>query len=224
MTDDFDNIRDVYNAVATEYALRYFDELEHKPLDRALLDRLVVDVGTRGPLCDMGCGPGQVARYLRSRGAEVVGIDLSPKMVAEASRRVRDVVFDVGNILALNVADGSWGGIAAFYSLIHLPPARLPAALRECRRALTPGGSLLAACHLGEGTVHMDDWWGRRVRFDARFFEPGELEDAVAHAGYDIVQAIVRDPIPDVEYQSRRVYVLARKPLESPTPRPGLAG
>ena len=63
-------IRDVqhsYDAVADEYGRRFFEELEHKPLDRRLLDRFVARVQGMGTACDMGCGPGHVARYLHDR-------------------------------------------------------------------------------------------------------------------------------------------------------------
>jgi hypothetical protein len=75
-----------YDKVAEEYVQRIFDELQHKPLDRELLDRLIVDVQGLGPICDLGCGPGHVARYLHERGADVVGVDLSPGMVEQARR------------------------------------------------------------------------------------------------------------------------------------------
>ena len=64
-----------YDQVAGEYADHYFHELNHKPFDRELLERFASRVGTLGPICDMGCGPGQIARYLRDSGAEVLGID-----------------------------------------------------------------------------------------------------------------------------------------------------
>jgi trans-aconitate methyltransferase len=50
---------------AREYAAHLYDELSHKPFDRERLDRLAARVGDLGPICDLGCGPGQVARYLR---------------------------------------------------------------------------------------------------------------------------------------------------------------
>jgi 2-polyprenyl-3-methyl-5-hydroxy-6-metoxy-1,4-benzoquinol methylase len=74
-----------YDAVANEYVRRISGELQHKPLDRALLERFGTVVRDRGPVCDLGCGPGHVARYLKERGVEVVGYDLAPKMV-EAAR------------------------------------------------------------------------------------------------------------------------------------------
>jgi 2-polyprenyl-3-methyl-5-hydroxy-6-metoxy-1,4-benzoquinol methylase len=55
--------------LADEYARRIFNELQHKPLDRELLDRFAARIVGRGEVCDMGCGPGQIARYLRDAGA-----------------------------------------------------------------------------------------------------------------------------------------------------------
>ncbi len=44
---------------------------------------------------------------------------------------------------ALPFEDGSFGGILAWYSLIHTPPADVPAVLAEFARVLRPGGGLL---------------------------------------------------------------------------------
>ncbi len=59
-----DECRTSYDRVADEYAKRIFGELEHKPFDRDVLDRLAALVGDSGTICDVGCGPGQVARHL----------------------------------------------------------------------------------------------------------------------------------------------------------------
>jgi trans-aconitate methyltransferase len=67
------SVRESYDRLAEEYARRLFDELQHKPLDRELLSRLAAEVRGRGEICDMGCGPGHVARYLRDAGSEPTG-------------------------------------------------------------------------------------------------------------------------------------------------------
>ncbi|MBM3218880.1 MAG: hypothetical protein FJZ38_09390 [Candidatus Rokubacteria bacterium] len=59
-----------YDAIADEYAQQYFDELDGKPFDRAWLDRFAESVKGRGRVCDLGCGPGQIARYLAARGVD----------------------------------------------------------------------------------------------------------------------------------------------------------
>jgi len=57
-----------YDRVAEKYAAAFFDELERKPFDRALLDRFAAAAAGRGRVCDVGCGPGHVGRYLAARG------------------------------------------------------------------------------------------------------------------------------------------------------------
>jgi SAM-dependent methyltransferase len=203
-----------YDAVAHVYAQRIFPELYFKPFDRDQLDQLVQRVGALGPICDLGCGPGQVARYLKDAGAAVLGVDLSTAMVAQAYALNPDIEFQVGDMRALsNFPDEAWGGIAAFYSLIHLAPADLPVALAELRRVLKPGGWFLAAGHLGSEVLHRDELWGIPVQLDFYHFLSGELAERFTEAGFTLIADRERDPYPpDVEYQSRRNYVLAQKP------------
>lgn len=201
-----------YDLVADEYVRRIFDELRHKPLDRQLLDRFAEGVRDMGPACDMGCGPGHVARYLHERGVEVCGVDLSPGMVERARRLTPDIDFRQGDMLALDVADEAWAGIAAFYSIIHIPRCDMARALGEFRRVLRPGGMLLLAFHIGEDSIHLDEWWGQRVSINFFFFQHEEIADDLRAAGFEIEQMIEREPYPDVEHQSRRAYIFARRP------------
>lgn len=83
-----------------------------------------------GPVCDLGCGPGHVARYLHDLGMEeIFGLDLSTGMVETARRLNPGIEFRQGNMLSLDAGDGSWGAIVAFYSIVHLPRGALPRAL-----------------------------------------------------------------------------------------------
>ncbi|MBS1792650.1 MAG: methyltransferase domain-containing protein [Acidobacteria bacterium] len=202
-----------YDLVAARYAAEFQNELAGKPFDRKMLDWLIEKTDPARTLCDLGCGPGQIARYLKDRGADACGIDISPAMVAEAGRLHPDILFQTGDMTALaGVADGAFGGIAAFYSIIHVPRARLGRAFSEILRALAPGGVMLAAFHLGDETVHRDEWWGQNVSLDFNFLRTAEIREKLETAGFVIEEAIERDPYPDVEYQSRRAYVFARKP------------
>jgi trans-aconitate methyltransferase len=107
------SIRESYDQLADEYARRLSSELQHKPLDRELLNRFAAEV-KQGEVCDMGCGPGHVARYLRDAGVKVFGLDLSPKMVEQARQLNPGILFREGNMAALDLADGALAGIAAF--------------------------------------------------------------------------------------------------------------
>jgi SAM-dependent methyltransferase len=201
-----------YDWVADEYVRRIADELRHKPLDRQLLERFAARVPDAGPVCDMGCGPGHVARYLHELGVQVCGIDLSPALVERASRLNPGVKFQQGDMLALDVRDKTWAGIAAFYSIIHVPRDDMARALGELFRVLRPGGILLLAFHIGDDTIHLDEWWDQKVCIDFFFFRSDEMAGYLRAAGFEIDEIVEREPYPEVEHPSRRAYIFARRP------------
>jgi len=212
MRQERDNCQASYDAVAHEYAARIYDELRHKPLDRELLDRFAARVRGSGRVCDLGCGPGQVARYLHSQGADVCGYDLSHQMVEMARQLNPCIEFHQGDMTSLSdVPDQSWSGIAAFYSIIHIAPELMSQTLRELWRVLRPNGLLLLSFHIGNDKIHLDEWWGQKVCVDFFFLDPTTLACQLDEAGFEVEETIQRDPYPDVEHQSRRAYVFARR-------------
>src|SRR5215469_5421521 len=215
MNDDVTrSIRGSYDQLADEYARRIFNELYYKPLDRELLDRFAAEVSSWGEVCDMGCGPGHVARYLRDAGTTVFGLDLSPKMLEQARQLNPDIPFREGNMLALDLDDGTLTGITAFYAIVHIPKESLPSAFREVDRVLKPGRLLLLAFHAGDEVLHEEELWGRSISMDFFLFQPSEIRQYLEAAGLVVEEIIEREPYaPEVEYQSRRAYIFARKPL-----------
>jgi SAM-dependent methyltransferase len=216
MNDDpTSTIRRSYDRIAAEYGRRIFDELRHKPLDRELLDRFAGQIRGRGDVCDMGCGPGQVARYLRAAGIPAFGLDLSPGMVEQARQLNPDIPFREGNMLSLDMADGKLAGIAAFYAIVNLPAESLPAAFREMHRVLRPEGLLLLAFHTGDEITHLDELWDQPVSMDFLLFQPAKVRFWLEAEGFAVEEIIEREPYPEVEYQSRRAYIFARKASSS---------
>ena len=70
------DIQNSYDTVAREYADEIYGELANKPFDREVLNRFADRAQGRGPVCDLGCGPGQIARYLRADYAPRAAIRL----------------------------------------------------------------------------------------------------------------------------------------------------
>ena len=85
-----------YDRVAMEYGERFKDEMDDKPFDRDCLNSLAPEVEDLGPICDLGCGPGQIARYLHRQGVKTLGEDLSTNMIAEAKRLNPEIHFHRG--------------------------------------------------------------------------------------------------------------------------------
>ena len=119
---------------------------------RAYLTLLAAGGVQRGDrVLDVGCGPGYFARMLAEAvGPEgsVVGIDAAPEMIDYAGRKARRLSncrFQLGTAQSLAFPDAALDVVVSSLMMHHLPEeGRLPA-VREMRRVLRPGGTLLLA-------------------------------------------------------------------------------
>lgn len=204
------DIRESYDSAAAAYAEHLSDELARKPLDRHLLNRFAEETRGRGPVADLGCGPGHVAAYLREQGVTVFGVDLSEQMVAVARTRTPDLDFRVEDMRNLSVSDATLAGIVLFYSIVHFDLAELPGVFREARRVLKDGGLALVAFHAGDYLVHRDELFGAPVSLDFRAHLPESVVEVLRSTGFAVMEEIHRDPYEGVEYASRRCYLVAR--------------
>ncbi|MET9529983.1 MULTISPECIES: class I SAM-dependent methyltransferase [unclassified Streptomyces] len=191
-------IRASYDTVAVAYEERVRDDLANSPYDRAMLAAFADQVRTDGggPVADVGCGPGRVTAHLDGLGAEAFGIDLSPGMVDVARRTYPGLRFEVGSMTALDLADGSLGGLVAWYSIIHLPPELLPSVFAGFHRVLAPGGRLLLAFKAGDELRHLDHGYGHDLSLDVHWLPPGRVAGWLADAGFDVRAQLVREPDP----------------------------
>src|SRR5947199_7057 len=78
------------------------------------------------------------------------------------------------------------------------------------------GGLLFLAFHIGLEVVHEENCWGHQVSLDLVLFGRKEVERYLGLVGFAIEDALEREPYaPEVEYQSRRAYIRARKPTRA---------
>jgi SAM-dependent methyltransferase len=208
-----EDTRASYDRVAARYAQEIASELERKPFDRAFLDAFGEAVRPLGRVAELGSGPGHVADYLSGRGVTMVALDLSEGMLLEARRLFPQVEAVQGDMLDLPFGDASLGGIVAFYSIIHFHDGQLALAFSEMARTLVHGGRVALAFHAGDQVVHRDEWWGAPISLDARFLATAHVTALLRDAGLEVTASTEREPYaPEVEYQSRRAYLVARLP------------
>ena len=211
--------RESYNAVAVTYAGLVRDELAARPLDRALLSafaELVTGVpsAAAGVVADIGCGPGRISAFLTGLGATTIGIDLSPAMIALATQTYPELSFAEGSMLALELPAHSVAGVVAWYSVIHVPDALLPAAFAEFRRVLVPGGYVLLGFQAGDEVTHRTEAAGHQVSLDFHRRMPDGVMALLEQAGFAPCARMLREPEPTGGFPESLAqgFVLARTP------------
>ncbi|WP_330481006.1 class I SAM-dependent methyltransferase [Streptomyces sp. NBC_00724] len=210
--------RTAYDTVAVDYERLLRDELNAKPLDRAMLAAFseLVQAPRIGPVADLGCGPGRVTAHLHSLGVEVFGIDLSPEMIAVARRTHPELRFEEGSMTALELKDDILGGVVAWYSTVHTPPELLPTVFAECHRVLAPGGHMLLAFKVGDQCWHRDQAYGHAVALDIYWTSPHHVADLMSRAGLVMDARMIREPDESEKpRQGQQAFFLAHKPKES---------
>lgn len=195
-----------YDAVATRYAELFSNILETLPLERALLQAFADVVGVHEPVADLGCGPGHLTAHLNRLGLDAFGIDLSSEMIGLARQAHPGLRFEEGSMTALDIEDGTLGGILAFYSVIHLPPQQLPGVFAEFARVLKPGGHLLLGFFAGDDPRPQE--FDHKVTLAYRW-SPDRLADLLRQAGLVEVARLRREPY-DGE-RGRQGQLLVRK-------------
>jgi demethylmenaquinone methyltransferase/2-methoxy-6-polyprenyl-1,4-benzoquinol methylase len=103
-----------------------------------MIDSAGIETGWR--VLDLACGTGDLAFDAARRGARVVGLDITPRMVelARAKGGAAGLAWIVGDMTALPVRSGTFDLVTTGYGLRNVPD--LPGALAEIHRVLRPDG------------------------------------------------------------------------------------
>lgn len=115
-------------------------------------DRRVIEAwadGVTGSILDVGSGTGRWAGHLAQLGHTVEGLEPAGRFVEMARRAFPAVPFRHAAVSDLAASDERWGGVLAWYSLIHMDAHELPGALSTVRRVLDDGGRLLMSFFTG---------------------------------------------------------------------------
>ncbi|GAA2719811.1 MULTISPECIES: class I SAM-dependent methyltransferase [Streptomyces] len=165
---------------------RYDEAFPHKDGQLASGAWLATTLPPGSRVLDVGCGTGlPTARQLADAGHEVVGIDLSPGMLDLARANVPEAAFHLGDLAGLRDGHlGTFDGIAAFFSLLMLPRAEIPYALRMLHDLLRPGGLLALSMVEADVDDYAMPFLGNTIRVSGYLRD--DLRQVVRDAGFDI--------------------------------------
>ena len=148
-----------YDVVGDRYATQVdaSRDASRRRYESALLERLP----TEARVLDLGCGNGQPTTKRLAERAAVVGVDISRRQIERARRNVPNATFILADIGELALTPGSVGGVAAFFSLIHLPREELAQVYRSIAEWLRPGGAFVGSFLTRDReATELEDWLG----------------------------------------------------------------
>jgi len=164
-------------------------------------------VPRKAHLLDLGCGAGQDAREIRRAGFLVVGLDLNRSLLSYARRRSPRLALVQADIRYLPYVAGTFDGVWAAASLIHLPKVSAQVSFRRLATLTKPGGLFAATFIHGRRSGILRSGW-IPDRFISRWHKQ-ELATALSRAGWKIVE------LKTVSGQGRRgrwLNLVARRP------------
>ncbi len=203
--------RDAYDKLAAVWAATTDEGPFNGHLERPAL-RSLLPAGLAGAVVlDAGCGSGAQAEWLLDQGAEVIGVDLSPRMIEEARLRCRGrgrfLVADLAQ--PLPVGPQSLDGITSSLALHYVRDWRVP--LRSFALALRPGGWAVISLDHPSGPPLPSQQGG--------YFDTELVTDTWRKAGVEVSQRFWRRPLSAVaEAFADAGFVIER--IAEPRPSP----
>ena len=179
MAEYFDKIAHRYDEWYKTKVGGYVDKTEKKLVFSMIKTK-------HGNALDLGCGTGNYTLELYKRGFQVVGVDISRRMLKIAQKKLPNVKFIKANAYSLPFEDNTFDLVLSVTMLefIHEPEK----VLSEVYRVLKPGGEAVI------GTMNGKSMWFIFKRMKslfvetayryARFYTPKELENLMKNAGF----------------------------------------
>jgi ubiquinone/menaquinone biosynthesis C-methylase UbiE len=182
VTERVGRTRRTYDAIAR----RFLENTRDRAGVARWLHRFAEQLDPGAAVLDLGAGPGCDSAELRTLGLRPISLDLSlgmlraglaefpgPRVQADARR--------------LPFRDGSFRGVWASASLLHLSPDETAAALREVRRVLGSHGVLHVSLKSGAGAEWESERYGEPRWF--QYWSAAELDGLLTASGFEIVAA-----------------------------------
>ena len=168
---------------------------------------------SRARVLDLGCGPGLPSTRLLADRFDVTGVDISETQLDAARRNVPQASFVHGDLADVDFPTESFEGVAALYSVSHVPRGAHGPLFERVFRWLVPGGLFLATLGAGDDPGWIGDWLGQPMFFSSH--DADSYRRLLAAANFDLlIDDIMETPEPEGPVPF--LWVLAQRRREGP--------
>jgi len=163
-------------------------------------------------ILEVGCGPGRDARVFVDKGFQVLGTDLSERLLALARKKVSEATFEHMDATELHFENTVFDGVWASAVYLHLLPEDFLIALSESFRVLRQGGVIRFSVKKGDGLIEEED---KRLIHAKRLFylyQRKQVEEMTEKAGFEILDILETDH-KRYDKMIQWIDVIAKKPV-----------
>jgi SAM-dependent methyltransferase len=210
-TDPIARVAAGYDQVGEAY-FQYYRAAPSEVVTR--YENLFIDqVTPGGSVLELGCGNGLPMTANLAEKFHVTGVDFSAGQIDRARRNVSGPTFIHADMTTVEFPDGTFDGIAACYSIIHVPRDLHGDLFHSIFSWLKPGGLFMATLNStpDEGSYE-DDWFGAPMYWSG--FDVDTSRQMITDTGFETVSERVEvsdDPESDREKEIH-LWIVARRP------------
>lgn len=196
-----------YNKIASIYTKEYFNDLS----DSKYLNKFLKLIPKGGKILDVGSGPGQFSKYIKTKGFNISGIDYSDEMISIAKKQVKGIIFKQMDMRKLNFGDESFNGLLAAYSLIHIPSNEVLETLKGFNRVLKQAGYIEIITQKGEADQTINEPFMPSEKMFFNFFTKERISNFLKKAGFKVVYQKEERSLDPNSVGNKIIYTIAKK-------------
>lgn len=179
-----DLVRQGYDQIAETYHQR---RINKTAVNVQFLDQLRPNLPQSGAVLDLGCGGGRpISKYFADAGNDVLGVDISEKMIELATHAVPNAQFKVEDIEKSGFPEGTFDLIVSFFAIIHLPRNTHAQLFKRMHSWLKEEGAILVTLGaLDKEKERVDDW--KTVPMYWSHFDSKTNLELLEQTGFEII-------------------------------------
>lgn len=193
-----------YDAISKDYNREFGNDMS----DKKYIDQFLKEVG-KGTILDVGCGVGNLTKYIQDNGFEVLGIDLSNKMLEIAKERFPDVSFQIMDMTEIKFPKNSFDALFVAYSLFHVPPNKVENTLKSFVKLLKNKGKIMFMLQEGQGEAIIDEPFNPSEKMYINYFLKKDIITLLEKFNFRILHFDTREANGSMEQSNSKLFIIA---------------
>lgn len=196
---------DTYNEIAQRYDTEFGNDYSDTPYIDKFLNYLE---GKK--VLDIGCGVGNLTKYIFNKGFNVDGIDLSKEMLNIAKRKYSDINFFKMNMKDI-ILNKKYDGIMLAYSLFHLTKQEVLEVLPKYYNLLNNNGKMLLILQCGKGEKVIDEPLKDGLKMFINYYSLEEISEVLENNNFEILYTDFKNPESEFELGNEKLIIICER-------------